>query len=170
MLQQACWSCEAVTEQNCWVSDLCTGHVPHNQTCLMVNMPADPAGMMAGLLGCWSGASRTDMHTGRCCCKKDTCETVATHSSCQSFEFQSCMSAGVVLLYLPYLLVWCLTISHAFWCGASLSAMPLGVVPHYRTFLLVWCLTIGHAFWSGASLSFISAAVLSHYRPCLLGW
>ena len=50
VLQQACWSHEAVTEQNCLVSDMCTGHVPHNQTCLMVNMSADPVKMMAGLL------------------------------------------------------------------------------------------------------------------------
>ena len=36
--------------KNCLVSDLCTGPVPHNQTCLMVNMYADSAGMVAGLL------------------------------------------------------------------------------------------------------------------------
>ena len=35
--------------------------------------------------------------------------------ACRSFTTQSCMSAGVVLLY-----VWCLIISRACWCGASL--------------------------------------------------
>ena len=37
------------------------------------------------------------------------------------------MLNGVVLLYLPYLLVWCLTY------GVSLSAMPAGVMPNYST-------------------------------------
>ena len=46
-----------------------------------------------------------------CCCKMDACWAFAT---------QSCMLAGVVLLYLSCLLVWCLTISHACWCDASL--------------------------------------------------
>ena len=61
------------------------------------------------------------------------------------------MSSGVVPHYQPCLLVCCLTIGHAFWCGASSSTMPVGVVPHYRPCLLVWCLTIGHAFWSIAT-------------------
>ena len=50
VLQQACWSCEAVAGQNCLVSYMCTGHVPRNQTCLMVNMSADPLEIMAWLL------------------------------------------------------------------------------------------------------------------------
>ena len=50
VLQQACLSHEAVTEQNCLVSDICNGPVPHNQTFLMVNMSADPVGMMTELL------------------------------------------------------------------------------------------------------------------------
>ena len=50
--------------------------------------------------------------------------------------------------YQPCLLVCCLTIGHAFWCGASSSTMPVGVVPHYKPCLLAWYLTIGHAFWS----------------------
>ena len=62
------------------------------------------------------------------------------------------MPAGVVLLYLLYLLVWCLTISRACWYGVSLWAVPAGVVLHYRSCLLVWYLTISHAFWFGASL------------------
>ena len=51
------------------------------------------------------------------------------------------MSAGVVLLYLLYLLVWCLTISRVCWYGVSLSTVPAGVVLH-----------IGHNFWCGTLL------------------
>ena len=50
--------------------------------------------------------------------------------------------------YQPCLLVWCLTIGHAFWCGASLYVISSGVVPHYRPCLLAWYLTIGHTCWS----------------------
>ena len=56
------------------------------------------------------------------------------------------MPSGVVSYYQPCLLVYCLTIGHAFWCGASSSTMPVDVVPHYRPCLLVWYLTIGHDF------------------------
>ena len=31
-------------------SDMCSGFVPHNQTCVMLNMSADPAAMMTGLM------------------------------------------------------------------------------------------------------------------------
>ena len=114
------------------------------------------------------------MHTGRCWCKMDTCSTVATQSSCRSFVTQSCMSAGVVLLYLPFLLVWCLTISCACWCSASLKAILSGVLflvePNYQPCQLVGCLIIGHAFWCGASLSAIPLGVVPHYRTCLLVW
>ena len=100
------------------------------------------------------------------------------------------MPFSVVPYYRPCLLVWCLTISHSFWCGDSLSAMPVGVVPHYRPCLLVWFLFIGYAFWCGASLlaillvccltishacwcvAWLLAAMPSgevpHYQPCLL--
>ena len=61
------------------------------------------------------------------------------------------MPSGVVAHYQPCLLVCCLTIGHAFWCGASTSTMPVVVVPHYRPCLLAWHLTIGHAFWSIAT-------------------
>ena len=130
------------------------------------------------------------MHTGRCCCKMDACWTVATQSSSRSFVTQSCMSASVVLLYLSYMLVWCLTVSHACWCDASLKAILSGVVPHYQLCqlvqyliighsfrcgephyqpcLLVWYLTIGHAFQCGASLYTMPSGVVSHYQPCLL--
>ena len=99
------------------------------------------------------------------------------------------MSAGVVLLYLLYLLVWFLTISHACWCGASLYAMPSGVVPHCQPWLHLRCLIIWHAFWYGASLSAMPvgvvighafwwiaslyampSVVVHHYRSCLLEW
>ena len=62
------------------------------------------------------------------------CWTVATKSSCWSFVTQSCMSVGVVLLYLPYLLAWCLTISHACLCDASLKAILSWVEPNYHSF------------------------------------
>ena len=58
------------------------------------------------------------------------------------------MPYRVVPHYQPCILVWCLTIGHAFSCGASLSALSVGVVPHYRPCLLAWYLTIGHACWS----------------------
>ena len=54
------------------------------------------------------------------------------------------MPSGVVPHYQPCLLVCCLTIGHAFWCGASSSTMPVSVVPHSRPCLLAWYLTIGH--------------------------
>ena len=62
--------------------------------------------------------------------------------ACRPFVTQYCMSAVVVLLYLLYLLVWCLTISRAGRYGVSLSAVPAGRVFHYRSCLLVWYLTI----------------------------
>ena len=100
----------------------------------------------------------------------DACWTIATQPSCRSFVTLSCMSAGVVLLYLSllYLLVWCLTFSRACWCDASLKAILSGVVPHYQLCQLVQCLIIGFVFWCGASLSAVPAGAVSHYRPCLL--
>ena len=32
------------------VSEMCVGPVPHNQTCVMLNMSADPVAMMTGLM------------------------------------------------------------------------------------------------------------------------
>ena len=61
------------------------------------------------------------------------------------------MPSPVVPHYQQCILVWCLTIGHAFSCGASLSALPVGVVSHYRPCLLAWYLTIGHACWSIAT-------------------
>ena len=61
------------------------------------------------------------------------------------------MPSGVVPHYQPCRLVCCLTIGHAFWCGASSSPMPVCVVPHYSPCLLAWYLTIGHVLWSIAT-------------------
>ena len=99
------------------------------------------------------------------------------------------MPSGMVPHYQPCLLLWGLTIGHAFWYGASLSAMPSIVVPHYRPCFLVWCLIISHfcwcgdhyrryllvwnliirnACWCGSSLQTMPVGVVPHYRPCLL--
>ena len=90
--------------------------------------------------------------------------------ACWPFVTLYCMSAGVVLLYLLYLLIWCLTISRACWYGISLSAVPTGMVLHYRSCLLVWYLTISHACWCGASLWVMPSGVVPHCRSCLLVW
>ena len=81
------------------------------------------------------------------------------------------MSAGVVSNYQPSLLVWYLTIDHAFLCDASLSAMPVGVLSRYMPRLLVWCLTISHdTFMCGASLLAAPVSVVPRYQTCLLVW
>ena len=49
MLQQACLSLEAVTD-NPLGFRMCVGPVPHNQTCVMLNTSADPVAMMDGLM------------------------------------------------------------------------------------------------------------------------
>ena len=55
------------------------------------------------------------------CWKMDACWTVSDQSACLlTFCHSIPHYAGVVLLFLLYLLVWCLTISHACWCCASL--------------------------------------------------
>ena len=104
----------------------------------------------------------------KCYCKIDACcPMLLNQHACRSFATQSCISAGVVLLYLPYLLVWylpclplwCITIDHVNWCCA-----------HYQPCLLVWCIIKGHAFWCGASLSAMPVGVVPHYRACLLVW
>ena len=84
---------------------------------------------------------------------------------------QTCLlSDGPVLLYLLYLLVWCLTISRVCWYGVSLSAVSAGMVSHYQPCLLVWCFIIDHAFWFGISLSAMPVGVVPHYRSCHLVW
>ena len=67
-----------------------------------------------------------------CCCKMDSCWTVATQSAC--------------------LLTFCHTILHVCWRCASLSAITAGMVSHHQPCLLVWCLTISCACWFGALL------------------
>ena len=78
------------------------------------------------------------------------------------------------------LMVWCLTIDCACWCGFSLSTLPACVGPHYRPCVLVWCLiishasvcclSIGYACCCGASRSAVTSGVVPHYRLCLLVW
>ena len=80
------------------------------------------------------------------------------------------MPSGVLPHYRQCLLVWCLTISHACWCVASLYDMPSGVMPHYQPCLLVCCLTIDLAFWCVASSSTMPVGVVPQYRPGLLAW
>ena len=86
-----------------------------------------------------------------CCCKIDDCWT--TKSACLPIFYHSilhawcCTSlsaiptgvitvslsavpAGVVPHYRPCLLMCCLTVGYAFWCGASLSTTQVGMVPH----------------------------------------
>ena len=111
------------------------------------------------IYACWPSVTVTNTNAVQtcllveCCCKIDAWWTVATKQhACWPFVTQYCMSAGVVLLYLLYLLVWCLTISPVCWYSVSPSAVPAGVVNHYRSCLLVWYITITHACWCGASL------------------
>ena len=111
----------------CWPSVTVT-NTAAVQTCLLVEHCCKPARWM--LAGLWP----LNQHT------------------CWPFVTQYCMSAGVTLLYLLYLLVWCLTISRVCCYSVSLSAVPAGVVNHYRSCLLVWYTIISHACWCGASL------------------
>ena len=53
-----------------------------------------------------------------------------------TFVTQYCMSAGVVLLYLLYLLVWCLTISRVFWYSSFI-----------KLHVFVNCLSFRRKFW-----------------------
>ena len=92
---------------------------------------------------------------------------------------ESCKQPCVVPNYQPCLCCGA-SLCHAFWCGASLSAMPVGVVftighasgvvAHCWPCLLMWCLSIGRACWCGTSLSAMHVGVVPHYRPCLLTW
>ena len=129
------------------------------------------------IYACWPSVTVTNTAAVQTCllvecyCKMDACWTVATQLACRlTFVTQNCMSAGAVLLYMLYLLIWCLTISRACWYSISLSAVPAGEVLHYRSCLLVWYLTISHACWCGASLKFMPSGVVPHCRSCLLVW
>ena len=133
-------------------------------------------GCSCNIYACWPSVTVTNTAAVQtcllveCCCKMDACWTVATQSACLLTFCHSilhvcwrCASlsaipADMVSHYQQCLLVWYLTISCAYWRGASLkvgtllSAMHVGVVPHYGPCLLVWCLTVGRVFWCGVSL------------------
>ena len=98
---------------------------------------------------------------------------------CSRCAFLSAIPTAMVSHSQRCLLVWCLTIDHAFWVGVSLSAVSAGVVRHYRPFLsgvvphdrpclLLWYLTVGHACWCGTSLSAMPVGEVPHHRTCLL--
>ena len=104
------WSCY---RHNYWsrvlVLDICAGPVPHNQTCVMEKMSADPVAIMAVMLvwwkynrhAHWQVAARTDM------------------------------PAGPVQQYLTFLLVRCNCNIHFCWCDVTnthvcWSWVPLG--------------------------------------------
>ena len=137
---------------------MCTGPVPHtsNQTCLTVNMSADPVGMMAGLL-VWCKKNRHAhwpvlLQDG---CLLDRCHSIIMPIFCNSIlhgcwccAFLSALYVGMVSHYQRCLLVY-----------ASLKAMPSGVVPHYQPCQLVRCLILA-----------IPSVVVPHYQPCLLVW
>ena len=89
-----------------------------NATCHSVYRVAKPWQHLS-IYACWPSVF-TAINTAavqicllvECCCKMDVCWTVATQSASLSILVtQSCMSAGVVLFYLPY----------------QLSAMPVCV-------------------------------------------
>ena len=102
------------------------------------------------------------------------CPSFTTQSVCLSIFYHSFLHACLCCVSLfaipvcmmshdqPCLLVWRLTIGHAFWFDASLSTMPSGVLSHHRPRLLnlVWSLIINHAHWCGASLQAMSAGQL----------
>ena len=113
-----------------------------SQVCYVVNTTYMPCRELlyrcsCNIYACWPSITVTNTAAVQtcllveCCCKMDACLTVATQSACLlTFFTQYCMSTGGVLLYLLYMLVWCLTINHACWCGVSLSAVAAGVVLH----------------------------------------
>ena len=132
-------------------------------------------------------------------CLLDRCHSISMpgdllplNSACLLLvRFSICIPAGMMSHCQPCFLVWCLTIGHAFLCGASLSAVPAGVVPHYihgfwcgaslsamsvgvgppyRWCFLVSCLTVGHAFLCDALLLAMPVGVVPFYQQCLLVW
>ena len=125
------------------------------------------------------------------------CWTVATQSICLTIFYHSismpadllpliparllvlcisiCLPACMVSHYQPCLLVWSLTIGHAFWCDASLSTITIGVVPNYRPCLLVSCHCNQHFYYLSADSRMAPNTVLlvqrcHHIRHvCLTG-
>ena len=142
-----------------------------SQGCYIVNTKYMLCGELlyhcnCNIYACWPSVTATETDQTfiliECCCNIDACWTVATQSACLPTFFHS---------ILPHiLLVWCLIISRACWCGVLLWAMQSGVVPHYQLCLLVCGFIIGHDFWCGISLSALTVYVVPHYRPYLLVW
>ena len=108
-----------------------------------------PAGLVCRVESCYVAAAATYMPAGlvllsqtplliqtcllvEYCCKIDACWTVATQSACLLTFCHSILHvcwrcgslsaipAGMVSHFQPCLLVWCLIISRAWWCGESL--------------------------------------------------
>ena len=84
------------------------GLVPHNQTCAMANMSADPVTLVPGLL---VGKSRTDMHA----------------DSVQQYPTFVLVGFNCNIHY-----CWCdVTSTHDCWPRVSLNGVCAGSVPHY---------------------------------------
>ena len=90
------------------------------------------------IYACWPCVTATNTAAAQrcllieCCCKMDACWTIATQSACLPIFCLSILhvccrcaslsdiTACMVAHCQPCLLMWCLTIGNAFWCGASL--------------------------------------------------
>ena len=106
----SCWSCNVYA---CWPSVFTATNTAASQICLLVE----------------------------CCCKIVACWTVVTQTVSLLIFCHSILNVcwccaslfaipdGTVSHYQPCLLVWCLNIGHAFWCGR-----------HYQPFLRYACL------------------------------
>ena len=127
-LHQTCqltmWNC---ISQYCYITN--TTYIPCRELlcCCSCNIYA-----------CWPSVTVTNIAAVQTCllvecyCKMDACWTVAAQSAflltfCHSILHAlwgcaslSAIPAGMVSHYQPCLLVWCLIISRACWCGASL--------------------------------------------------
>ena len=67
---------------------------------------------------------------------------------------------------MPCLFVWYFTISHVYWCGASLLAMSAGVLPYYRPCLLAlgyWSL---HLYYSREDGRRMVTSLVLHLQGC----
>ena len=108
----------------------------------------------------WSSATPCRELLCRCNCSNDACWPSATATNkvvVQTFLLVECYcnmgTCWNLATQSAWLSIFCHSIIHVRWCGASLSTIPAGVMSHYQSYL--WCLTIGHAFWCGSSLSAI---------------
>ena len=71
----------------------------------------------------WLSAAAILMFAGLWLLNKHVCRPFTTqycHSYCWYGVSLSAVPAGVGSYYRPCILVWCLTVGHAFWCSASL--------------------------------------------------